>query len=88
MRGIFPNTARQMRSLRDIYALRSTAVHQGRLEETERNRATLYEGLRICAKLLHLLIDRGGEVDFTTLELGDPPDMEHPIPPLPDDVET
>jgi hypothetical protein len=49
---------------------------------------TLNEGLRICAKLLHLLIDRGGEVDFTTLELGNPPDMERHIPPLPDDVGT
>jgi hypothetical protein len=78
----------QMRSLRDVYVLRSTAVHQGRLEETERNRVTLNEGLRICAKLLHLLIDRGGEVDFTTLELGNPPDMERHIPPLPDDVGT
>jgi hypothetical protein len=72
--GDLETRRRQMRSLRDIYSLRSAAVHQGRLEETERNRATLNEGLQICAKLLHLLIDRGGEVDFTTLELGSPPD--------------
>lgn len=58
----------QMKLLREIYSLRSTAIYKGRLEETERNKATLNNGLQMCAKLLHLLIDREGQIDFNTLE--------------------
>jgi hypothetical protein len=62
----------QLKLLRDVYDLRSAAVHNGRLKETERNTATLSQALQVCARLIRLAIDRGARIDFDALELGAP----------------
>jgi hypothetical protein len=56
--------------LKNVYRLRSMAVHNGRVPADEKNREILESGREICSKLLENIIDRGGKVDFAALELG------------------
>jgi len=67
---------RQLRKLlKKVYDLRSKAVHRGwidpeKLSDGVPARQTIQDGANACAALIRLVIDRGGEVDFESLELG------------------
>jgi hypothetical protein len=53
-----------------VYDLRSDAVHTGRVDQTEKNLATIERGVPLCQRLIRRVIEEGGEVDWKALVLG------------------
>jgi len=56
--------------LRDLYALRSGAVHSGFIESTPKNTATLRRGAQICQSLVRRVIELKCKVDWQRAVLG------------------
>jgi hypothetical protein len=56
--------------LNDIYKLRSKAVHTGMIPERQEDLDRLKEGISVCARLINIVIENGGKIDFDELELG------------------
>jgi hypothetical protein len=71
--GIDPQErAKIQRTLKDVYDLRSIAVHEGRFEPTDKNRKTVASGISLCRQLILKMIQADGRVDWSTLLLGGP----------------
>ncbi len=56
--------------LGDVYKLRSTAVHTGRVKLTDENYETIRRGTTLCKRIIRKMIEVGGSLDWSTLVLG------------------
>ena len=71
--GIDPQErAKIQRTLKDVYDLRSSAVHTGRVEPNQKNYETIASGTSLCRQLILKMIQADGRVDWSTLLLGGP----------------
>lgn len=69
-------------TLRDVYNLRSTAVHEGRIPESitkgrRRGRRTsdvIFDGQRICGRVIQWFIEHGEEPNWSYISLAGPED--------------
>ena len=63
-------------SLRDVYDLRSHAVHTGAVDRGNRTDQTIECGTALCKQLIRKAIDVGGDINWESLVLGGPPEGE------------
>jgi Apea-like HEPN len=56
--------------LNDIYGIRGKAVHTGTISERQQDLDRFKEGISACGRLINIVIEKGGEIDFDELELG------------------
>ncbi len=60
------------RTLLKVYDLRSSAVHTGRIEQTEKNCETIARGTSLCKRLIRKMIEADGRIKWTNLLVGGP----------------
>jgi Apea-like HEPN len=58
------------KTLKDVYDLRSLAVHTGRVELNQKNYKTFGRGTKLCKQLILKMIQADGRVEWTTLLVG------------------
>jgi hypothetical protein len=64
--------AKIQKTLKDVYNLRSSAVHTGKVEPNQKNYVTIERGTLLCKQLILKMIRADGHVDWSTLLLGKP----------------
>ena len=65
--------AKIQKTLKDVYDLRSSAVHTGRVEPNRKNYETIERGTLLCKRLISKTIAADGRINWTTLLVGGPP---------------
>jgi Apea-like HEPN len=60
------------KTLKDVYDLRSRAVHTGRVEPNQKNYEMIERGTLLCKRLILKMIQADGRVEWSTLLLGGP----------------
>lgn len=58
------------KSLKEVYDLRSMAVHSGAVEPSPHNRRTIERGTELCKRLICKTIDANARIDWSALVLG------------------
>jgi Apea-like HEPN len=62
--------AKIQKTLKDVYDLRSRAVHKGMVESKRENYVTLGRGTQLCKQLILKMIEADGRIEWTTLLVG------------------